>query len=397
MSQDTPSSKRCPKHPEQETLVPCLGCGRDFCRICEPPRGAGQYCPACYEKTLGDLKSKKEGPKPRAKARRASRKPARMDASGKQAAGLEQGVNAEKAGGTDKAGRTTKAGRADKGGRAGKRGKAEKRGEAPTMPARADADTVAGKEGRAKGRFTRVMVFLGFPGRAARATWNAMKAASRWTVSLPGRMWRWTKSSSIRAWEWTKSTSIAAWRYSRLHFPVGIAPRTLWQGEPSLQSAWLKLLATVLGGMVLWVAAVLITRRRMTVFSVATALIMVGLIIWALGSKYGIAVGIVAVSLTLFTLVMGEFTVQMLFRAGAIKKLDFVRYWKDAPIGRLYVNYYRDLFLTRLIPAFAVAFLVAWWPLKSRFSWLGFSGDRTMRSVELLEAAEEDAEVGTIV
>lgn len=36
-------------------MVPCLGCGRDFCRLCDPPRGAGQYCRRCYEETLRDL------------------------------------------------------------------------------------------------------------------------------------------------------------------------------------------------------------------------------------------------------------------------------------------------------------------------------------------------------
>jgi hypothetical protein len=33
-------------------MVPCLGCGKDFCRICDPPRGAGQLCPSCYSDSL---------------------------------------------------------------------------------------------------------------------------------------------------------------------------------------------------------------------------------------------------------------------------------------------------------------------------------------------------------
>jgi len=42
-------------------MVPCLGCGRDFCRVCDPPRGAGQYCPACYEKSVSEIGQKKAG------------------------------------------------------------------------------------------------------------------------------------------------------------------------------------------------------------------------------------------------------------------------------------------------------------------------------------------------
>lgn len=53
----------CPKHPEEETMIPCLGCGRYFCRICHPPKGAGQYCPRCYRESLSKL-SEKEGEKP---------------------------------------------------------------------------------------------------------------------------------------------------------------------------------------------------------------------------------------------------------------------------------------------------------------------------------------------
>lgn len=48
----------CPKHPGQNTMVPCLGCGRSFCRICDAPKGAGQYCPACYREQVERLQEK---------------------------------------------------------------------------------------------------------------------------------------------------------------------------------------------------------------------------------------------------------------------------------------------------------------------------------------------------
>lgn len=49
--------KRCPSHPQDETMVPCLSCGRYFCRICNP-QGGGQYCPQCFEEQLSRLSSK---------------------------------------------------------------------------------------------------------------------------------------------------------------------------------------------------------------------------------------------------------------------------------------------------------------------------------------------------
>ena len=53
---------RCPLHPDQDTMVPCLECGRYFCRVCDPPSGAGQYCPRCYRQSLAELEEKR-GPR----------------------------------------------------------------------------------------------------------------------------------------------------------------------------------------------------------------------------------------------------------------------------------------------------------------------------------------------
>ena len=53
---------RCSSHPDQDTMVPCLGCGRYFCRICSPPSGAGQYCPRCYEESLAELEERRTSP-----------------------------------------------------------------------------------------------------------------------------------------------------------------------------------------------------------------------------------------------------------------------------------------------------------------------------------------------
>lgn len=51
--------KTCPNHPDSSSIVPCLGCGRAFCRICHPVRGIGQYCPRCFDESLLRLEEKK--------------------------------------------------------------------------------------------------------------------------------------------------------------------------------------------------------------------------------------------------------------------------------------------------------------------------------------------------
>ncbi|MDD5747639.1 MAG: hypothetical protein PHP64_01065 [Actinomycetota bacterium] len=46
---------RCEKHPDEDSMVTCMSCGRNFCRICHPLLGAGQYCPRCHEEYIEKL------------------------------------------------------------------------------------------------------------------------------------------------------------------------------------------------------------------------------------------------------------------------------------------------------------------------------------------------------
>jgi hypothetical protein len=68
----------CPAHQGQDTMVPCLGCGRSFCRICDPPSGAGQYCPACHKEQVALLAGKSEK-KSRSKVSKAAEKAEKAD------------------------------------------------------------------------------------------------------------------------------------------------------------------------------------------------------------------------------------------------------------------------------------------------------------------------------
>ena len=49
----------CIKHPEKGNIIPCLECGKSFCRVCNPEK-AGQYCPACYENIVSGFSGKPE-------------------------------------------------------------------------------------------------------------------------------------------------------------------------------------------------------------------------------------------------------------------------------------------------------------------------------------------------
>lgn len=91
------SIKSCPEHHELDTMVPCLGCGRDFCRVCFPVRGAGQYCPQCYQESVRRLsagKEKKEKPpgrfNDRARAAVAPRLSALRDRTGRIAGAAKE-------------------------------------------------------------------------------------------------------------------------------------------------------------------------------------------------------------------------------------------------------------------------------------------------------------------
>lgn len=57
---DGASPRRCPEHPDQDTLVACISCGKLFCRICTPPKGAGQQCQSCFESSVAELTGKAE-------------------------------------------------------------------------------------------------------------------------------------------------------------------------------------------------------------------------------------------------------------------------------------------------------------------------------------------------
>ncbi|MBU1672469.1 MAG: hypothetical protein KKF41_07490 [Actinobacteria bacterium] len=280
------AQKTCPKHPGQETMVPCLGCGRDFCRMCDPPRGAGQYCPRCYAESLERL------------------------SPGKKSIGarLKAAVPA----------------------RGGKEAKPPAARPAPGGPSK-----VSGLKARG--------------GDLRKRAVRGIRGAGSWFASLPKK----------------------SWLYARDHFPVRLAPRGKTGGMPPLKENWYKLVAIILGGSLLWILLVMITRYRRPYYYYIVAALVASLVVWALGTRFDVQTAIMTTVFALAALAIGELVVQMLFSANVIKKLDVGE--TSVTSSKFYRDYYYYLLTRKLLPSAAIAFLIGIWPLPKRLAWKGFA------------------------
>ena len=277
-------------------MVPCLGCGRSFCRLCDPPKGAGQYCPVCYKEQLERLSGTEEKPEP------AKKKVARRRKREKPERSLRQKL---------------------------------------LVPVDWIEDTTG-------------------------AFGKKIAATGKWVGALP-----------VRFGKFVARVAIVTTKGVRRHFPVGLAPRELLEGDPPFRATWSRLLAFVLGGSVLWIIGVASAKTRNPAFSIGVSITVAAGVVWAFGSKYGIKVAIIATGLALLSLMLAELSVQLLYRAGfIIKRLDLQR------TGLISLNkpsmFYRafafKLVVYRLVPGAVIAFLIGWWPLRARLSWVGFKG-----------------------
>jgi hypothetical protein len=273
---------RCPAHPDQETMVPCLECGGYFCRICDPPSKAGQYCSRCYREILRELE-----------ARRA-----------KGLAGARGFFRAR--------------------GREDVRARTDAAGE----PAPPETSEVAKK--------TRG-VAAGEPG-------------------LPAQAWSYVVDAA------------------KEHFPLVVAEKEKYEGEPLLRECWYKLVVVVLSGAAIWTLIACLTHQRRPWVSVVVALLVAAGTVWSLGTRFGFIVGLFAMALALLSLAIGELAVQALFRYGVIKTLDLqaVSLSQLKSKGGLYSRFFYNVLVLRFLPSAVVAFLVGWWPNSRRIGWRGF-------------------------
>lgn len=298
-------------------MVPCLGCGRSFCRICDAPRGAGQYCPACYREQVEKLAGKTENAE--------SVEPVPVAAESGQK-GLRKRLG---------------------------RNKAEAKAREPRQKSSA-----GGFKEKALAPFRWI-------DRQVVAAGREIKAAALVVGRMPIR------AALFIAWcaRWL-------WREAKDRWPLSLAPRELLEGNPPLKESWPKLLGFVLGGVALWTLLVAFTGIRNPGYSIGVAIIVAGGVVWAMGSRYGPTTGIISAGLVLVCIVMSEFLVQVLFRAGVIKKLDLQM---TGLISLQRPSMYYSTFLYRLIayrllPSAIIAFMIGWWPLKRRIAWFGFEG-----------------------
>ena len=312
----------CARHPGQDTMVPCLGCGKSFCRICEPPQGAGQYCPNCYREQVARLSGGGERQEDIAAAKKKRLKPMRR-AGKKEPAGMKA---------------------------TGARPKAER-------------SRVAGIAAGALNPFT-------WTGRKVAAGAGATRRA---TVRSGQVVKKGAGDATLATGRGVKDTALEV----KDRFPIGLAPTEVLEGDPPLTTAWPKLVGIVLGGALLWTILVAIFRVREPAFSICVGILVAGAAVWAMGTKFGAKVGIVTVGLVLVSLAFGELAVMLLYRAHfLITKLDLVGVDSKKTLSDIafYRSFAFKLALYRLLPAAAVAFLIGLWPLKKRLSWVGFEG-----------------------
>lgn len=286
-------------------MVPCLGCGRYFCRLCDPPGGAGQYCPRCFEESVSRLAGKESTRKSR----------------------LRSLFTREEVAG-------------------------EPEGEAPTVErtGRRRAERAVTKPARAKSAHEKA------PGVFRKAA-GRVRTALATVPGVPGRALRYTG------------------REIKAHFPVGLKDTERLEGMPPLAEKWPWLAGFTAGGTVLWALVVGLTHVRAPWYSIGVGLIVAVGIAWSLGPRFDPQVGLVALCLVVLSLVLGELFVQVLYRLNVIKKLDISKLPFMALNERkalFYQGYFYTLLVHRLLPSAVLAFLIGWWPLPKRPSWLGF-------------------------
>ena len=301
----------CPEHPGQDTMVPCLGCGRSFCRICHEPRGAGQYCPACFLEQLKELQEKSGRAEPPSAAEPGRRK------------GLRKTL----------------------------RGRLSRRSEAP--PVMKDRQK---KSWRAP--FRRA-------GAGVRGAWDALRRAALFIAGLPSRAalylsWRcrWTWRLARDRWPFCLAPRESlegnppfrqAWWKLLACVAGGIV---LW-----IAVVWLTGIrnpgfsigvALVVSGGVVWSMG---SKYGPTTGIVCAGLALVTLVMAEFLTQVLFRVGLIH---------------KLDLQLTGLISLEKPRMFYGTFVFRLVVY--------RLLPSAALAWLIGWWPFKRRFGWFGFAG-----------------------
>lgn len=275
--------KDCPEHPEQQTMVPCLECGKDFCRICNPPRGAGQLCPRCYQESLSRFSEKKVQDK-------------------KESRGIILGST--------------------------RRGTVEKSQSRP----------VTGSEQAGQGVRSRLFD-LTAPVRGATRSFKQIASGAR------------------------------------EHFPVSLEDKPASADVLPLAKSWWRLLVVTLAGSVLFTAAAALLHRRLPVISVVAAVLVAAGVVVVLGIGQNLPVAVLATTIALLALVLGEMLIQALYLAHVTKLVDIQGLGTALEFTNskvFYQGFFYNLLVLRLLPSAAAAFIVGFWPFPKTLAWRGF-------------------------
>jgi hypothetical protein len=303
------SGKSCPKHPDSESMVPCLGCGKYFCSICDPIRGAGQYCPVCYEESLSKITLSKPRPtqgrlhRPRGRSKE------------KRSAGPQAGPPGSKECSTSK--RFAVPG-----------------GVGAGVMRKRSAKSAGDRPEREAGGAKRMVVSFGGYLRA-----------------LPGRIIPQAVTFTVE------------------HFPLAIVDTRRGEEMPPLARSWYRLLPVVLSGAAVWTAIVVIGHKRVGWQTWIVAAVVAACVVWSLGSRFDLPTAIVTMMLTLLSLTIGELTVHLLYSSEVIKLLDLA-FPGDASV--FYSDFFYKVLVTRMLPSALIAFLIGLWPFPRRIGWRGF-------------------------
>jgi len=162
--------------------------------------------------------------------------------------------------------------------------------------------------------------------------------------------------------------------YLKGRFPVTLVDKEELETLIPFKEIWYKFAIIYGCGVVLWALIAILARERSPFISLAVSILVAGALVWVLGAKNDIRVGVLAVMIVLLTLMTGELVVQVIVKLGLISKIDVINMsmYILRKSGIFYRSYYFTLIVWRMLPGAVVAFLIGLWPLPKRLSWKGF-------------------------
>ncbi len=366
----------CSKHPRMDTMVPCMKCGRPFCRLCSSHKGGVHYCPDCSAEMIKDLQEKGGVPadirasvKKKDPLQRPGPEPVTRQAPTptlkKEVPGASQGGGGKRwilglflkpfKRLKDSIPHPLAAAR----GRMGAESLQERITENRLRKIREREERRAVKVVRGEHRSEALAE------RAASARERAASSARR----AAGR----ARDALVKALMFVPRKMLAAVVGAYRRFPVGLVETDMNEEAPLLREKWKLLLLITVGGAALWVALVLVVRDRWILCGCVVGL--------AVGAGFVKAMdglsrdtGLFAGTATVLSIIAGELIVQLLFSLRIMKNIGITErvMARTYSTWGFYANFFWWFVLGILLPSGILAFLIGAWPFPKRLYWRGF-------------------------